>query len=169
MVAPKFAERHYRRLCAQAAVVLLRTREEGYPAAIKANKMTATDAERGLRLAQCIVDQWRWIMDPARPPCPPWDEKTDLFGAHSFEMEAELARAAERQRTIAKRKPADEAAAQLADLYEALAWLQRTRHGVAWIVMRVDVERSAGSCPSTWCNFRCATGPHRSGGLGCNL
>lgn len=26
-----------------------------------------------------------------------------------------------------------------------------------------------GSCPSTWCNFRCATGPHRSGGLGCNL
>jgi hypothetical protein len=25
------------------------------------------------------------------------------------------------------------------------------------------------SCPSTWCNFRCATGPHRSGGLGCNL
>lgn len=28
---------------------------------------------------------------------------------------------------------------------------------------------SGGSCPSTWCNFRCATGPHRSGGLWCNL
>ena len=124
-------------------MVLLRTREEGYPAAIKANKMTATDAERGLRLAQCIVDQWRWIMDPARPPCPAWDEKTDLFGAYSFEMEEDLRRAAERQRAIASRKPGDAAAVELADLYAALAWLQRTRHGVAWIVLRVDVERSA--------------------------
>ena len=25
------------------------------------------------------------------------------------------------------------------------------------------------SCPSTWCNLRCGTGPHRLGGLGCNL
>ena len=30
-------------------------------------------------------------------------------------------------------------------------------------------SRAIRSCPSTWCNFRCATGPHRSGGLGCNL
>ena len=58
-------------------------------------------------------------------------------------MEAELTRAAERQQAIAKRKPVDEGAVQLADLYEALAWLQRTRNGVAWIVLRVDVERSA--------------------------
>ncbi|GEM72049.1 hypothetical protein SAQ01S_18150 [Sphingomonas aquatilis NBRC 16722] len=145
MTLPVYAAPQHRHLCGRAAVALLRGREEGYPAAIRANKITPADAERGLRLARCIVDQWRWITDHARPPCPAWDENTDLFGAYSFEMEAELVRAAERQRMIAKRKPADEGAAQLADLYEALAWLQRTRHGVAWIVLRVDVERSAGA------------------------
>lgn len=149
MTAPIYSAPQHRHLCARAAVMLLRIREEGYPAAIEANKITPADAERGLRLARCIVDQWRWITDPARPPCPAWDEKTDLFGAYSFEMEAELARAAERQRAIAKRKPTDEGAAQLADLYEALAWLQRTRHGVAWIVLRVDVERSATAATLT--------------------
>lgn len=143
MSLPVYTAPQHRHLCARAAQMLLRIREEGYPAAIEAKKITAADAERGLRLARCIVDQWRWIMDPAQPPCPTWDEKTDLFGAYSFELEAELVRAAERQRVIAKRKPVDEAAVQLADLYEALAWLQRTRHGVAWIVLRVDVERSA--------------------------
>lgn len=143
MTPPVYTSPQHRHLCLRAAVMLLRIREEGYPAAIEANKITEADAERGLRLARCIVDQWRWIMDPAQPPCPAWDEKTDLFGAYSFEMEAELVRAAERQRAIAKRKPTDEGAVQLADLYEALAWLQRTRHGVAWIVLRVDVERSA--------------------------
>ena len=30
-------------------------------------------------------------------------------------------------------------------------------------------DGAAGSCPSTWCNFGCGPGPHRSGGLGCNL
>ena len=143
MTIPVYAAPQHRHLCARAAVMLLRIREEGYPAAIEANKITPADADRGLRLARCIVDQWRWITDPARPTCPAWAEKTDLFGAYSFEMEAELVRAAERQRAIAKRKPTDEGAVRLADLYEALAWLQRTRHGVAWIVLRVDVERSA--------------------------
>ena len=145
MTDPVYAAPQHRHLCARAAMMLLRVREEGYPAAIEANKITPADADRGLRLARCIVDQWRWIVDPAQPPCPVWGEKTDLFGAYSFEMEAELARAAVRQRMIAMRKPADEGAAQLADLYEALAWLQRTRHGVAWIVLRVDVERSAAA------------------------
>ena len=143
MKTPVYTAPQHRHLCARAAVMLLRIREQGYPAAIVANKITPADAERGLRLARCIVDQWRWIVDPAQPPCPVWDEKTDLFGAYSFEMEAELARAAVRQRMIAMRKPVDEGAVQLADLYEALTWLQRTRHGVAWIVLRVDVERSA--------------------------
>ncbi len=148
MTPPIYAAPQHRHLCARAAQMLLRIREEGYPAAIEAKKITPADAERGLRLARCIVDQWRWIMDPAQPPCPAWDEKTDLFGAYSFELEAELSRAAVRQRAIAKRKPVNDAAVQLADLYEALAWLQRTRHGVAWIVMRVDVERSAAAAKS---------------------
>ncbi len=48
-------------------------------------------------------------------------------------------------------------------------------HAAGWSVNHKRVERIwrreglKGSCPSTWCNFRCATGPHRSGGLGCNL
>lgn len=145
MSASRFAEPQYRHMCARGAVALLRGREQGYPAAVEANKLTAADAERGIRLARCVVEQWRWIMDAARPPCPAWHEKTDLFGAYSFEMEADLRRAAVRQRAIAIRKPDDAAAAELADLYDALAWLQRTRHGVAWIVLRVDVERSAAA------------------------
>ena len=36
-------------------------------------------------------------------------------------------------------------------------------------VRDAELFKGHGSCPSTWCNFRCATGPHRSGGLGCNL
>lgn len=140
---PTFAAPQHRHLCARAAVTLLRGRERGYPVAVDAKKLTPADAERGIHVARCIVEQWRWIMDTARPPCPAWDEKADLFGVYSFEMEADLRRAAVRQHAIASRKPGDAAAAELADLYDALAWLQRTRHGVAWIVLRVDVERSA--------------------------
>ncbi len=56
--------------------------------------------------------------------------------------------------------------------------LPRPRYDVAvvaevlYYLRERDMARTArdlGSCPSTWCNFRCATGPHRSGGLGCNL
>ncbi|KQN33779.1 hypothetical protein ASG37_16670 [Sphingomonas sp. Leaf407] len=31
------------------------------------------------------------------------------------------------------------------------------------------VDAGQWLCPSTWCNFGCGPGPHRSGGLGCNL
>jgi hypothetical protein len=51
------------------------TREEGYPAAIQAKKITAEDAERGIHLARCIVEQWRWIIDKALPPCPEFDSR----------------------------------------------------------------------------------------------
>jgi hypothetical protein len=145
MTAPALTAPQHRHLCARAAITLLRTREEGYPAAIQAKKITASDAERGIHLARCVVEQWRWIMDKARPHCPEFDERTDRFGAYNFELAAELTRAAERQRAIATRKPAGEAAAQLADLYEALAWHQRTHAAAAWIVHIVDVERSAAA------------------------
>jgi hypothetical protein len=143
MTAPAFTAPQHRHLCARAAANLLRTREEAYPAAIEAGKITPADAERGTHLARCIVEQWRWVMDKARPACPEFDEHADRFGALNFELAAELTRAAERQRAIATRKPADAGAAQLADLYEALAWHQRTHAGAAWIVHIVDVERSA--------------------------
>ncbi|WP_230781540.1 hypothetical protein [Sphingomonas sp. Leaf37] len=143
MIASALTAPQHRHLCARAAINLLRTREAAYPAAIEAGKITPADADRGLHLTRCIVEQWRWIMDKAWPPCPQFDECTDRFGAYNFELAAEITRAAERQRAIAKRKPADEAAAQLADLFEALAWHQRTHAGAAWIVHIVDVERSA--------------------------
>jgi hypothetical protein len=143
VTSPAFTAPQHRHLCGRAAITLLRTREEGYPAAIQAKKITADDAERSIHLARCIVGQWRWIMDKARPPCPEFDESTDRFGAYNFELAAEITRAAERQRAIANRKPTDEAAAQLADLYEALASHQRTHAGAAWIVHIVDVERSS--------------------------
>ncbi|PZQ86441.1 MAG: hypothetical protein DI534_16620, partial [Leifsonia xyli] len=49
--------------------------------------------------------------------------------------------------------------------------LTPTRYQSGQIDRRGHVTKAgdAWSCPSTWCNFRCATGPHRSGGLGCNL
>lgn len=143
MTAPSFTAPQHRRLCARAALTLLRTREQAYPAAVEAGKITAADADHGIHLARCIVEQWRWVVDKARPACPEFDERTDRFGAFNFELAAELERAAERQRSIATRKPADAGAAELADLYEALAWHQRTHAGAAWIVHIVDVERSA--------------------------
>lgn len=145
VAAPALAAPQHRHLCARAALTLLRTREQSYPAAVEAGKITAVDAERGIHLARCIVAQWRWVLDKAKPPCPEFDERTDLFGAFNFELAAELVRAAERQRSIALRKPANAGAAELADLYEALAWHQRTHAGAAWIVHIVDVERSAAA------------------------
>ena len=145
MTPPALATPQHRHLCARAALTLLRTREEAYPAAIEAGKITPADAERGIHVARCIVEQWRWVVDRAQPPCPEFDEHADRFGAFNFELAAELIRAAERQRAIATRKPTDAGAAQLADLYEALAWHQRTNAGAAWIVHIVDVERSAAN------------------------
>jgi hypothetical protein len=68
------------------------------------------------------------------------------------------------------------------DLAEVEAWLEeRRRASRAKAVKRpfrtsnsarpapLNIRLGRGSCPSTWCNFGCATGPHRSGGLGCNL
>lgn len=145
MTAPALTAPQHRRQCARAALALLRTREQGYPAAVEAGKITAAEADRGIHLARCIVEQWRWVIHKAQPPCPEFDERTDLFGAFNFELAAELDRAAERQRSIATRKPADAGAAELADLYEALAWHQRTHAGAAWIVHIVDVERSVAA------------------------
>lgn len=141
MTVPPYTTPQHRHLCARAAVMLLRAREEAYPAAIAAKRITSADADRGIHLARCLVEQWRWIIDQARPPCPAFDERTDRFGAFNFELSADLDRAADRQRLIAKRSPTDEDAAQLAELYAALAWLQRTHAGAAWIVHIVDVER----------------------------
>jgi hypothetical protein len=145
MTIPALTAPRHRRQCARAAVALLRTREQGYPVAVKAGKITAADADRGIHLARCIVEQWQWVVDKTQSPCPEFNERTDRFGAFNFELAAELVRAAERQRSIASRKPTDVGAAELADLYEALAWHQRTHAGAAWIVHIVDVERSARS------------------------
>jgi hypothetical protein len=145
MTPPALTAPQHRRQCARAALTLLHAREQGYPAAVEAGKITAADAERGIHLARCIVDQWRWVIDKAQPPCPEFDERTDRFGAFNFELAAELDRAAERQRAIANRKAADASAAELANLYEALAWHQQTHAGAAWIVHIVDVERSAAA------------------------
>lgn len=143
---PALAEPRHRHLCRLAAEHLLRAREQGYPAAIRAGSITTEAAERGIHLARCLVAQWHWIDDPAGPPCPPFTEAGEHFGARNFELADNIQRAAIRQRLIANRAPADHAASELADLYEALAWLQepyRGKSGVAWIVLRVDVERSA--------------------------
>ncbi|MCU6454326.1 hypothetical protein LPN01_09565 [Sphingomonas sp. A2-49] len=145
MNAPPYAAPQHRHLCARAAVTLLRAREDAYPAAITAGKITAEDADRGLHLARCIAEQWRWVFDKGQPACPAFDERTDRFGAFNFEMAAELGRAADRQRVIAARKPSDAGAEELAELYGALAWHQRTHAGAAWIVHIVDVERSAAA------------------------
>ncbi|EZP57235.1 hypothetical protein [Sphingomonas sp. RIT328] len=145
MPAPAFIAPQHRRVCALAALTLLHAREQGYPSAVEAGKITAADAERGIYLARCIVTQWRWVLNKTKPPCPDFDDHTDLFGAYNSELAVELARAAERQRLIARRKPDDAAAMELADLYEALAWHQQTHAGVAWIVHIVDVERSAAA------------------------
>ena len=143
--APRLAWPKHRAWCADAAVHLLRTRERRYPALVGAGKLTPADAANGLELMRCIVAQWRWAVDPAAPLAPAWDDQTDLFGAYNHLLAAEMAEAARRARQLADRQPANEQASQLADLCDALAWLQTcpySRSGEARIVIAVRCERA---------------------------
>jgi hypothetical protein len=142
MTAPALTQRQHRRDLARAAINLLRVRERFHAPAIEAGELSEK-AEKSLHLARCLVAQWRWVLDPARPPCPEFDEKTDRFGAYNFELAADIAGAAARQRSIAAKQPNNAEAAMLAELYEALAWLQQPIAGAALIVHDVDLERPA--------------------------
>ncbi|MGR6327705.1 hypothetical protein ACU5AX_01430 [Sphingomonas sp. XXL09] len=142
MTAPRFADPRYRRDCARAALRLLRDREAALPRFVEQGQIEQAGADRAIHLAECLVAQWRWIVDPARPPLPAFDERTGFFGAFCFELADDLATAARRQRARAERADASEDATALAELYEALAYLQRVHVGAALVVGEVDVERS---------------------------
>ncbi|WP_242095451.1 hypothetical protein [Sphingomonas sp. CROZ-RG-20F-R02-07] len=139
---PRHACHHLRDYCAAATVHLLREREARYPALVNAGKVTAEDAATRLELALAIVAQWRWVVDPAAPVLPAFGER-GYFGAHGFEMRDELATAARRQRAVADRNPDNADAAELADLYEAVAWWQQGHPGDARIITDVCAERAA--------------------------
>ncbi|MBI0475018.1 hypothetical protein D9601_06545 [Sphingomonas sp. MA1305] len=145
MTAPRFADPRYRRDCARAALRLLRDRQAALPRFVEQGQIEQADADRAIRLAECLVAQWRWIVDPARPGLPSFDDRTGFFGAFCFELAEDLATAARRQRARAERPGAAEDASALADFYEALAHLQRVRVGAALVVGEVDVERSMAS------------------------
>lgn len=134
----RFCAHEHREYLADAAGRLLRDREQGYPGFVAAGKLTAAEAADGIRRAECIAAQWRWIVDPAQPPLPPFDDATaGHFGAPSGALAADLATASARARTLADRRAGDPVACVLADLYAALAWLQRGDRIVIW----VDLER----------------------------
>lgn len=130
---PRLASYYDRDYCAAATVKLLRDREGRYPALVNAGKLPAADAVAGLERARVIVAQWKWVMDPAGPIDPPWDEARGVygFGAYDHELAADLAGAVTRARAIADRDPSNADRRELADLYAALAWWQQRPAGCA--------------------------------------
>lgn len=145
-MTPRYAASDHRELCLAAARHLLAEREARLPGLVERGKITAAESARRQELARCLVAQWRWVVDPASPPQPAFDEATlSRFGAPDWELVADLREAAARARTIAQRgtaRPGDVDPHQLADLYEALAWLQRPPLG--WgIVDQVAAARAA--------------------------
>ena len=140
--APRLARRDTLDYCAAAAVHLLREREARYPALVEAHKLSPNAAAAHLEAARCLVAQWRWTINPARPPLPRFDEWAGRFGSHNYILAAEIRDAARRQCTLAERDPQDADAVELADLYDALAWWQHDVAGLARIVFWIDLERS---------------------------
>lgn len=126
---PRLAQPDQHRYLHDAAVHLLRQREEGYPALITAGSMREAEAVEKLELSRCLVAQWRWVMDPANPPLPPLGER-GYFGAWARELADELAGVAAKARARADKEPGDDKLAEMADLCEALHWYQ-CGHGSA--------------------------------------
>lgn len=129
---------------AEAAQHLLNERQARYPSLLSAGKISAEAAAIGIERAEAVARQWQWVVDTASPPLPAWDERTDVFGVMNRELADEMAAAALRARRLADKARGEWNAGELADLYEALAWWQRSHAGAALIVHHVDVERSAG-------------------------
>lgn len=127
MTLLRYAEHQHHELLLAAAEHLLAERERRYPALVEAGKVTPTEAAKRLGLARCLVAQWRWIVDPAAPPCPSFDDDIlGHFGAPEWEIARDLRDAATRADGLRDRRiPGLPDPAQLADLYAALAWLQR--------------------------------------------
>ncbi|SEM62169.1 hypothetical protein SAMN05192583_0862 [Sphingomonas gellani] len=145
MTMPRLADYRFRDYCADAAAHLLRGREANFPAHVKAGRLTAEAAEEGLALSRAVAAQWRWIIDPAAPACPEWDDRTGYFGRYNHLMVAELATIAAKARAQADRDPTSDERRIMADLCDALAWHQRPyrgRSGEAAIVVMVSAERT---------------------------
>jgi hypothetical protein len=141
MSAPRIVHAHALDYCAEAVEHLLSEREASYPRLVAKGTLTAEAAKAGLNLMGAIAAQWRWVMDPAHPPLPPYDHETGDFGCHNYLLAAEMTRVAARAREIATARPDDFRACEMADLCEALAWYQQDEAGSAKIVMSMSCIR----------------------------
>lgn len=138
MTAPHLATLEHRAALADAARQLLVDRERNYPDLVAGGKLTAQAAGNGIRCARALYAQWCWIVDPACPPLPPFDEGTGgSFGAPSSEIAADLARTAARTSKLAAKSPDEPLLATLAESYAALAWCQQGD----WIVEMIRGAR----------------------------
>ncbi|MEG3151783.1 hypothetical protein U1769_17970 [Sphingomonas sp. ZT3P38] len=145
---PRIVRQHDYPYCAAATRHLLREREDKYPALVTAGKLTASAAAEGLERLRCIVAQWKWVIDPACPPAPPFDPDTGDFGAHNYLLAAEMRRIATATRRRADHYPDSFEVCELADLCEALAWYQADLvPGLARIVAHVASCRARTERP----------------------
>ena len=96
--------------------------------------------ETSIRLVRALVEQWRWIVDPAAHALPEITS-SGWWGAWPHELEADTANAAERARQRAT--GGDAGTIALAERCEVLAWYQhRDESRMARIVNMVDLDRS---------------------------
>lgn len=134
-IAPRLAQSNALDYLAEAVTFLLKDHEARYPRLVAQGKITPDEAEHGLNLMRAIDAQWRWVMDPAHPPAPAYDDDSGEFGFLNFHLAAKMAKMAEKTRAIATSKPGDFRAQEMADLCEGLAWFQQDVAGSARIVM----------------------------------
>jgi hypothetical protein len=106
--------------CARLAGELLEQRQQFYPALVERQKLTAAQAERGLRIMGAIARLWEQVAagDDIYSP----SDCLAAFGASLDEMQAEITTSRDRLHQIAARPDADGDAQRNAELGEALWW-----------------------------------------------
>jgi hypothetical protein len=114
--------------CARLAGDLLEQRQKLYPSLVERDKLTADQAERGLRVMGAIVKLWQIVLAcedlPGPADCEP------RLGATLADMQREIAGSRERLRQLADRPEAGSDDRRNAEVGEALWWhLQPTSEG----------------------------------------
>jgi len=106
--------------CARLAGELLEQRQQLYPGLVERQKLTANQAERGLRVMGAIVKLWQVVLACQDLPAP--NDCAAALGASLAEMQTEIAGSRDRLGQLAGRSEADGGDLHNAELGEALWW-----------------------------------------------
>lgn len=112
---------------AAAAAQILAKRERDYPEGVRLKKITASEAEHGIKAARALALQWQAIMAHEDAPLDGL-AYFEAFGCYPIVVRLEIADIAAAAARRAQADPTNEAKLLLAGACAALAWYQGT-HG----------------------------------------